>query len=147
VAERAGDYSACGGDFYARGHIRAIAKAAGAAPEPLIREFDVTRQIPQALTLAGIFHDTPATPIMAGTVATLKPDGRGRRQPLRRALCSQTPAQVSYPSDCRLFALTPTCPFADPAAQNRRPGLGGWKPLGMNSSPTERVRGRITDHE
>jgi len=85
VAERAGDYSACGGDFYARGHIRAIAKAAGAAPEPLIREFDVTRQIPQALTLADIFHDTPATPIMAGTVATLKPDGRGRRQPLRRA--------------------------------------------------------------
>ena len=69
------DYSACGGDFYARGHIRAIAKATGAAPEPLIREFDATHQIPQALTLADIFHDTQATPIMPGTVATT----RGRR--------------------------------------------------------------------
>jgi cytoskeletal protein RodZ len=29
------DYSACGGDFYARGHIRAIAWAAGADPEPI----------------------------------------------------------------------------------------------------------------
>ena len=34
------DFSACGGDFYARGHIRAIARAAGADPEPLIREYD-----------------------------------------------------------------------------------------------------------
>jgi hypothetical protein len=71
------DYSACGGDFYARGHIRAIAKATGAAPEPLIREFDATHQIPQALTLADIFHDTPATPIMPGTAATT----RGRHRP------------------------------------------------------------------
>ena len=71
------DYSACGGDFYARGHIRAIAKVTGAAPEPLIREFDATRQIPQALTLADIFHDTPATPIMPGTAATT----RGRHRP------------------------------------------------------------------
>ena len=71
------DYSACGGDFYARGHIRAIAKATGAAPESLIREFDATRQMPQALTLADIFHDTPATPIMPGTAATT----RGRHRP------------------------------------------------------------------
>jgi transcriptional regulator with XRE-family HTH domain len=35
-----GDYSACGGDFYARGHIRSIAQAAGADPEPLIAEYD-----------------------------------------------------------------------------------------------------------
>ena len=71
------DYSACGGDFYARGHIRAIAKATGAAPESLIREFDATHQIPQALTLADIFHDTLATPIMAGAAATT----RGRHRP------------------------------------------------------------------
>ena len=31
------DYSACGGDFYARGHIRAIAKVVGTDSEPLIR--------------------------------------------------------------------------------------------------------------
>ena len=71
------DYSACGGDFYARGHIRAIAKATGAAPEPLIREFNASRQIPQTLTLADIFRDTPATPIMPGSAATT----RGPRRP------------------------------------------------------------------
>jgi cytoskeleton protein RodZ len=34
------DYSSCGGDFYARGHIRAIAKVVGADPVPLIEEYD-----------------------------------------------------------------------------------------------------------
>jgi transcriptional regulator with XRE-family HTH domain len=34
------DYAECGGDFYARGHIRAIARAVGADPEPLIQEYD-----------------------------------------------------------------------------------------------------------
>ena len=36
----ADDYSECGGDFYARGHIRAIAKAVGTDPEPLIEDYD-----------------------------------------------------------------------------------------------------------
>ena len=40
------DYSACGGDFYARGHIRAMARAAGADPAPLIREYDAARREP-----------------------------------------------------------------------------------------------------
>jgi len=34
------DYSSCGGDFYARGHIRAIAKAVGTDPAPLIEQYD-----------------------------------------------------------------------------------------------------------
>jgi len=33
-----GDFSTCGGDFYARGHIRSIAGAVGADPAPLISE-------------------------------------------------------------------------------------------------------------
>jgi cytoskeletal protein RodZ len=38
-----GDYSACGGDFYARGHIRSIARVVGTDPEPLIWEYDNAR--------------------------------------------------------------------------------------------------------
>ncbi len=38
------DYSACGGDFYVRGHIRAIAAAVGLDPVPLIRQLDATHQ-------------------------------------------------------------------------------------------------------
>jgi transcriptional regulator with XRE-family HTH domain len=36
----ADDFSECGGDFYSRGHIRAIAKAVGTDPEPLIQDYD-----------------------------------------------------------------------------------------------------------
>src|SRR6516164_7463195 len=43
------DYSECGGDFYARGHIRAIAKVVGADPEPLIQEYDTRHRAPGAL--------------------------------------------------------------------------------------------------
>jgi transcriptional regulator with XRE-family HTH domain len=43
------DYSVCGGDFYARGHIRAIAKAVGADPEPLIQEYDAAHREPGAI--------------------------------------------------------------------------------------------------
>lgn len=55
------DYSGCGGDFYARGHIRSIARAVGADPEPLIREYDATVRSEQQVTAADLFR--PATPI------------------------------------------------------------------------------------
>ena len=42
------DYSECGGDFYARGHIRAIAKVVGADPGPLIQEYDTRYRAPGA---------------------------------------------------------------------------------------------------
>lgn len=34
------DFSACGGDVYARGHLRVIAQLVGTDPRPLIEEFD-----------------------------------------------------------------------------------------------------------
>lgn len=37
------DYSACGGDFYARGHLRTIAQKVGVDPQPLIAQFDAER--------------------------------------------------------------------------------------------------------
>jgi cytoskeletal protein RodZ len=55
------DYSACGGDFYARGHIRSIAHAIGADPEPFIRDYDAAQGPPPAITAADIFQ--PSTPI------------------------------------------------------------------------------------
>jgi len=55
------DFSACGGDFYARGHIRSIARAVGIDPEELIREYDATHGAPEAIRAADVFE--PATPI------------------------------------------------------------------------------------
>ena len=56
-----GDYSACGGDFYARGHIRSIARAVSLDPEDLIREYDATQAPPRQITAADVFQ--PFTPV------------------------------------------------------------------------------------
>jgi cytoskeletal protein RodZ len=40
------DFAACGGDFYARGHIRAIARATGVDGEPLVRQYDTSHRTP-----------------------------------------------------------------------------------------------------
>lgn len=46
------DYSACGGDFYARGHIRAIAQAVSADAGPLVSEYDTAHQTARSITVA-----------------------------------------------------------------------------------------------
>jgi cytoskeletal protein RodZ len=55
------DYSGCGGDFYARGHIRSIAAAVGTDPEPLVWEYDKSYRAPQEITAADAFE--PVQPI------------------------------------------------------------------------------------
>ncbi len=61
------EFAGCGGDFYARGHIRAIAAAVGADPGPLVGLYD-------ALHAAG---GRPAPGDMAGPAAGA-PRGRNR---------------------------------------------------------------------
>jgi cytoskeletal protein RodZ len=56
-----GDFSSCGGDFYARGHIRSIAEVVGTDPVPLVREYDAEHGPPGKMRAAQIFE--PATPI------------------------------------------------------------------------------------
>jgi len=56
-----GDFTACGGDFYARGHIRSIAGAVGVNPAPLIAEYDATMGAPEAISAADVFQ--PVTPV------------------------------------------------------------------------------------
>ncbi len=56
-----GDFSACGGDFYARGHIKSIARAVGLDPDPLIAEYDQAHGSPRAIRAAEVFE--PSTPI------------------------------------------------------------------------------------
>ncbi len=52
------DYAACGGDFYARGHIRAIAEAVGVDPAPLIEEFDERWRSSPEITAAEVFQSS-----------------------------------------------------------------------------------------
>jgi cytoskeletal protein RodZ len=55
------DFSACGGDFYARGHIRSIAGVVGVDPEPLVEEYDTIFGEPLAISAADVFQ--PVTPV------------------------------------------------------------------------------------
>ena len=57
----ADDFSACGGDFYARGHIRSIATAVGFDAQPLISEYDAEHGPLGTMRAADVFE--PSTPI------------------------------------------------------------------------------------
>jgi cytoskeletal protein RodZ len=56
-----GDFSQCGGDFYARGHIRSIASVVGTDPRPLISEYDADHGPLGQLRAADVFE--PSKPI------------------------------------------------------------------------------------
>lgn len=57
VIERieADDFSLCGGDVYARGHIRTIANVVGTDPVPLVAEFD-RQHAPQGPSASEVFE-------------------------------------------------------------------------------------------
>jgi cytoskeletal protein RodZ len=56
------DFSLCGGNFYARGHVRSIARVLGLDSEPLVREYDDAHGgAPQAIAVAVAFE--PETPV------------------------------------------------------------------------------------
>lgn len=57
------DFSLCGGDFYARGHIRTIAALVGADPAALAAEFDATVANPDDVPAASqVFESETAAP-------------------------------------------------------------------------------------
>jgi transcriptional regulator with XRE-family HTH domain len=49
-------YAGCGGDFYARGFIRSIARAVGTDPGPLIRDYEAAHPAPPAGAATGLRH-------------------------------------------------------------------------------------------
>jgi cytoskeletal protein RodZ len=57
----ADDFSACGGDFYARGHIRSIATAVGYDPQSLINDYDAEHGPLGTMRAADVFE--PSAPI------------------------------------------------------------------------------------
>ena len=121
------DYAACGGDFYARGHIRAIARAVGEDPLPLIDEFDSTWRSAKEITAAEAFE--PGMPLrkrerrrvrwtaflavlvlaVLGFASYKFVSGVGRDRPLRRRQPAPVPAGRPVPA-CRGQQLQPSRP-------------------------------------
>jgi cytoskeleton protein RodZ len=68
------EFGACGGDAYARGHIRAIASAVGADPQPLVSEYDAGHPSGSPVTLEELLkRQPPRTPR-----GPRRPSGQGR---------------------------------------------------------------------
>jgi len=75
------DYSACGGDTYARGYIRTIARAVGADPDPLIQEYNSARPRPHPARRdsAGPAREHEAEPDEKDGAEPARFTGRGER--------------------------------------------------------------------
>jgi cytoskeletal protein RodZ len=56
------DFSSCGGAFYARGHIRAMASVVGLDPAPLIEEYDRSHRPPVDETAPALIAWRPPDP-------------------------------------------------------------------------------------
>ena len=152
-----GDYSACGGDFYARGNIRSIAKAVGTDPEPLICEYDAAHRVPGVLSAVSLDE----------LVASGQETGRRRRSwtvvlglALVAALgfvgytflagsphaVSSSPAAVSSPSAAANHAVTNAGRSGATLTQPRRtaPSRHRLAPVSNPMRPTDTVRAYVT---
>jgi cytoskeletal protein RodZ len=129
------DYRVCGGDFYTRGHIRAIAHAVGADPEPLIAEYDAVHHPPQ-LVCADLL--APAKPVRIR---------ERRRPPWRGGLAIALVAVIGLVA-YYLIAASHPAPTGHPAAKARlhravhqhgRGAVAAKAPVSALSSPARYV--------
>jgi len=106
------DYAECGGDFYARGHIRAIAKVVGADPGPLVEEYDARHRAPGVTGAVSLDE----------LLATSAPATQRRRahRPAARVTAPGSPARGPADGSGRHPAGRIARPKAAPAA------AGGW---------------------
>jgi Helix-turn-helix domain len=81
------DYAMCGGDFYARGHIRAIARVVGTDPAPLIQQYDIAHSpppdepSPPPRTSGSWLHTLEHRPDRGGLTPATGADATGRPAP------------------------------------------------------------------
>jgi transcriptional regulator with XRE-family HTH domain len=93
------DYSACGGDFYARGHIRSIARAIGTDPDPFIREYDAAQPEPDEIAEAEITQPGMAIGLQPGIPLRTEPGpapGSPPGMPLGSELGQPGPAEPGW---------------------------------------------------
>jgi Helix-turn-helix domain len=114
------DYSSCGGDFYARGHIRSIAHVVGTDPEPLIWEYDQARGGPPETTITAADAFEPIMPVHARSHQRARPP-HPRAHPQRPGADPQEPG-----TDPQEPGTDPQEPGTDP----QRPGAGLQHPGG-----------------
>jgi transcriptional regulator with XRE-family HTH domain len=126
------DYTACGGDFYARGHIRAIAKAVGTDPVPLIKEYDAAHLPPAdaaeqqgSVPLAHFDPEANTDPNLFGGEALELPSWPKLRQSASHLLgeARSRLGAAAGPRDADGAVLGPPAPSGITAAEAFRPRM------------------------
>jgi transcriptional regulator with XRE-family HTH domain len=103
------DYLACGGDFYARGHIRAIARALRVDSEPLVEAYDAVRRPGEWIVAA-----KRSEPIIAARATELNSPG-------------EEPGPVTVDDDTEPIKMGP---LSNPVTTGELPGPVTREPLG-----------------
>jgi hypothetical protein len=124
------DYSACGGDFYARGNIRSMAKAVGADPEPLISEYDEVHRAPGVLSAVSL--DELLTP------------GRTSERRHRRRWAAVLGLALAVTLGVVAYGLLPGSPHAasPPPAAARHVATGAGRSEALQALKTSRSAAR-----
>ncbi|WP_304453985.1 helix-turn-helix domain-containing protein [Nocardiopsis sp. YSL2] len=71
------DFVPCGGDFYARGHIRGICRALGLDPDPLLAEYERDHADKAKLAFVPLQRHPAAAPEAARAIAAARAAARG----------------------------------------------------------------------
>ena len=116
------DFAACGGDFYARGHIRTLARVLGKDPVPLLEQFE-ERYASAPVNARTVFEAELST----GMVGSMRRTSGGPNWAL---LVGAVIALVMVWSLVRLFAGTGEEVLEDPP-----PMLSGAADIGVGSQP------------
>lgn len=110
-AIEADDFTPCGGDVYARGHIRTLAKAVRLDPAPLLAQFDAER--------GGRPAPTPAAPLFEAE--RIRPERRGPNW--TAAMVAAIVAVIGFVGFTFVKGATTAAPRrASPRGPSRRPG-------------------------
>lgn len=116
----ADDFALCGGNFYARGHIRSVSRVIGIDPEPLVSEFDATHGgAPQPVSAVSAFEpEQPvrefrerrppnwsaamalalALVVVYAVVQVVGPDGGGERRTAKQVAGTPAASPTATPS-------------------------------------------------
>jgi hypothetical protein len=106
------DYSPCGGDFYVRGHIRAIARVVGTDPAPLVEQYDMAHGLRCAPHLEPGEGDPARTVTIAGpangragTAGPARPGGITAAEAFRPAMPLQIEGTRRLPVRAGLLVI------------------------------------------
>jgi cytoskeleton protein RodZ len=122
------EFVLCGGDFYARGHVRTIARTVGIDPVPLLAQFDAEHEQTEPTRAADVFEPDTARPERRGpnwsaamAVALVLVLGYGIVQAVRGGDGSSTLTRAGTPAAASRSAGSATsAPATSPLAQAPR---------------------------